>query len=110
MTEIVRTKISDDALQIHKFLAQLKNSEIDKMVQLLMCYTGTKSIALGLLMPLKHSSKGGGKHCNLILHGELDCAKIFLLKSQTKVFTETFCNPESSTFSWGGVDTTQNIF
>ena len=53
--------------------------------------------------------KGRGKHRNIILVGEHDCAKTFLLDPLTTVFPHTFSNPASSGFSWLGVDTAQTI-
>ena len=48
--------------------------------------------------------KGRGKHRNIILVGESNCAKTFLLEPIATLFPDTFSSPASSTFSWLGVD------
>ena len=53
--------------------------------------------------------KGRGKHRNIILVGEHDCAKTFLIDPLPTVFPHSFSNPASSGFSWLGVDTAQAI-
>jgi hypothetical protein len=54
---------------------------------------------------------GRGKHRNLILTGERNCAKTFLLEPLTLVFGEQcFHTPPSSTFGWMGVEKSQVIY
>ena len=53
---------------------------------------------------------GRQKHKNLIIVGESNCAKTFLLDPLSVVFKNTFHTPASSTFGWLGVDTSQVVF
>ena len=54
---------------------------------------------------------GRGKHRNIILAGEKNCAKTFLLEPLTLVFGEQcFHTPPSSTFGWMGVDKSLVIY
>ena len=47
--------------------------------------------------------KGHGKYRNLILTGPSNCGKTFLLNPLRQVY-ETFCNPETGSFAWVGVE------
>ena len=48
--------------------------------------------------------KGRGKHRNILLVGVSGTGKTFLLLPLKKIFSETFCNPAASAFSWIGAD------
>lgn len=52
---------------------------------------------------------GRKKHKNIILVGESNCAKTFLVQPLSIVFTRTFNTPPSSTFGWLDADTAQII-
>ena len=53
---------------------------------------------------------GRQKHKNVLLCGESNCAKTFLLDPLELVFKNTFHTPPSSTFGWLGVQDAQVIF
>ena len=49
-----------------------------------------------------------GKNCNLLLTGPTNCRKSFLL-NPLRVIYRTFCNPETDTFVWVGVENAECI-
>ena len=53
---------------------------------------------------------GRGKHRNIILYGERNCAKTFLLEPLTNLFPNTFHTPPASNFGWLGVEEAQVIY
>ena len=53
---------------------------------------------------------GRKKHRNIILVGERNCAKTFLLEPLTLVFQHCFNTPASSQFGWLGVEKAQVIY
>ncbi len=55
-------------------------------------------------------SNGRGKHRNIVLYGERNCAKTFLLEPLTYVFKNTFHTPPASAFGWLGVEDAQVIY
>ena len=54
--------------------------------------------------------KGRGKHRNILITGERNCAKTFLLEPLGKVFVNTFHSPAGGNFGWVGADTKQIIY
>ena len=53
---------------------------------------------------------GRKKHKNLLLFGESNCAKTFLLDPLSLIFVNTFHTPPSSTFGWLDADRAQVIY
>lgn len=53
--------------------------------------------------------KGRGKNRNIMITGNANCGKTFLLKPLTLIY-ETFCNPASGSFAWVGVQDAECIF
>ena len=53
--------------------------------------------------------KGRGKYRNIMITGNANCGKTFLLNPLTLIF-DTFCNPASGSFAWVGVQNAECIF
>lgn len=53
--------------------------------------------------------KGRGKKRNILLVGNSNCGKTFLLKPVTKIF-QTFQTPATSTFNWVGAEKAECVF
>lgn len=53
--------------------------------------------------------KGRGKYRNIMITGNANCGKTFLLNPLTLIFN-TFCNPASGSFAWVGVQNAECIF
>lgn len=53
--------------------------------------------------------KGRGKNRNILLVGNSNCGKTFLLKPLTKIF-QTFQAPATSTFNWVGAEKAECVF
>ena len=53
--------------------------------------------------------KGRGKYRNIMITGNANCSKTFLLNLLTLIFN-TFCNPASGSFAWVGVQNAECIF
>ena len=49
--------------------------------------------------------KGRGKYRNIMITGNANCGKTFLLNPLTHIYN-TFCNPASGSFAWVGVENT----
>ena len=62
-------------------------------------------------IPLQYEllEKGRGKHRNIMLVGNTNCGKTFLLKPLTKLY-KCFQSPTASTFSWVGAVKSKCIF
>ena len=54
-------------------------------------------------------SKGRGKYRNIMITGNANCGKTFLLNPLTVIY-ETFCNPATGSFAWVGVENAECIF
>ena len=54
--------------------------------------------------------EGRKKHNNIIITGESNCGKTFLLEPLNKIFENVMNSPASSVFGWLGVDTAQVIY
>ena len=52
---------------------------------------------------------GRGKYRNIMITGNANCGKTFLLNPLTLIF-DTFCNPASGSFAWVGVHNAECIF
>ena len=55
-------------------------------------------------------AQGRSKHTNVIIIGESNCGKTFLLEPLSRVFENTMHTPASSVFGWLGVETAQVVF
>lgn len=53
--------------------------------------------------------KGSGKNRNLLITGNANCGKTFLLNPLTVIY-DTFCNPATGSFASVGVDKAECIF
>ena len=53
--------------------------------------------------------KGRGKYRNIMINGNANCGKTFLLNPLTLIFN-TFFNPASGSFAWVGVQNAERIF
>ena len=53
--------------------------------------------------------EGRGKYRNIMITGNANCGKTFLLNPLTLIFN-TFCNPASGSFAWVGVQNAECIF
>ena len=53
--------------------------------------------------------KRRGKYRNIMITGNANCGKTFLLNPLTLIF-DTFCNPASGSFAWVGVQNAECIF
>ena len=53
--------------------------------------------------------KGRGKYRNIMITGNANCGKTFLLNPLTHIYN-TFCNPASGSFAWVGVENAECIF
>ena len=131
MNQKARAELLDDAWQMHHALDKIKKSKIDRISHIKSLAEGNCNVqgckglwfkcALDVLLKNDINKyvyadtlynlieKGRGKHRNILLVAERDCAKSFLVDPIATVFPETFSNPASSAFSWIGVDTAQAI-
>ena len=130
MTHKATGELSDDAWQMHNSIAKLKNFKVGRMAHMTAlaqsnCVDGCNVPWLKFAIDVLHKNrinrlvfldafgthlkKSKGKHSNIMLLGQRDCAKTFPLEPLTKVFTETFCYPASLAFGWNCVDIAPTI-
>jgi len=55
------------------------------------------------------SMEGSGRYRNIMITGNANCGKTFLLNPLTLIFN-TFCSPASGSFAWVGVQNAECIF